>query len=269
VIPTYYSNPIINGLYFDSSAMDLADVIQTPESISHAVILLGITKPDAVAADTELSERLNVTSIKQVIDYLMKWNIKPVYTSTESVFDGEKGNYIETDPANPVLTYGWQKVQVENFLLERCPESVIARLALVVGSDPDEGTQLTRWVEAIERQETIYCAYDSVNSPVYVGDVAEAITRLIEQDLSGLFHISSQSPISRLGLFQTLLAELEQRGPVTADMISCSIHDFDLKEKRPLDVSMNPGKLIEATGLEINSAESMCREVVESMGNSK
>ena len=36
--------------------------------------------------------------------------------SSESVFDGDKGLYGETDQVNPVLTYGRQKVKMEELL---------------------------------------------------------------------------------------------------------------------------------------------------------
>lgn len=267
VLATYNSNPIPGGIRFDSATMNLADVIESPESISHAVILLGITKPDTVAADRTLSEELNVSSVKRVIDQLAKWSIKPVYTSTESVFDGEKGNYVETDQANPVLTYGRQKVQIEEYLQANHPESIIARLALVLGADPKEGTQLTQWVEAIGRQETINCAHDSFSSPVFIGDVSKAIARLIDLNLSGIFHVSSRSSVSRLEMFQSLLAEMQRLRAVEADVVSCSINDFDLQEKRPHNVSMNPDKLIGATGIKIQSIEDICRKVLDSMRN--
>ena len=45
--------------------------------------------------------------------------------------------------------------------------------------------------------------------------------------------------------------------------ISCSMHDFNLLEKRPLIVSMKPDKLVKSTGLAIKDVKEVCRTLAK------
>ena len=48
-------------------------------------------------------------------------------------------------------------------------------------------------------------------------------------------------------------------------VIECSIKDFDFLDERPLDLSMEPGKVINATGLKFKTVGSSCEEVAQKM----
>src|SRR4030042_6646013 len=178
--------------------------------ISQAIILLGDTNPESCAAEIEKSTALNLDSIKSVIDYLKHLQIKPVFASSEFVFDGTRGNYTEWDPVNPILTYGRQKVDIERYLQNSCDEFIIVRLAKVFGSQRGDRTLFTSWLDAIERCETILCAYDQVFSPIYIDDVVEGIMRLVETNSSGIFHLSGRKPFSRIALLEMLLTEVRR-----------------------------------------------------------
>ena len=263
-IATYKNNPIADGVYFDALTMGLADIVDPPDSISHAVVLLGDVKADSCARDVEKSQALNVRSIKSILEYLRQHAIKPVFTSSHWVFDGIKGGYTEEDEVSPILRYAMQKVEVEEYLQETFQEYLVARLAMVYGSQRGDDTVLTNWVKAIEQGRTSYCAYDSINCPIHVEDVVEALTRLMDTGSNGIFHVCSPKPFSRLQLYQTLLSHYGDRVPDGAQAVSCSFHDFETLEKRPLNVSMRPDKLLNATNVPIRDVESVCRELVGS-----
>jgi len=263
-IATYNTHPIANGVHFDALSMSFSDVIERPETISHAVILLGDTDPETCAANPERSQVLNVESIKRIIDGLLQLRIKPVFTSSEFVFDGVKGNYVETDSVNPILLYGHQKAEVERYLEEICDDCIVARLAKVFGSERGDRTLFINWLDMIERgQRIIRCAQDQVFSPIYVGDVVEGLVRLMEAGAKGVFHLASRKPFSRLTLLEMLLARITEISPMAVEVIPCSIHDFDLREKRPLNVSMIPDRFVGATGSDVRDVERVCGEIVE------
>lgn len=259
---TYYRNSIPNGTYFDARTMDLSDVITQPRDFSHAVVLFAIPNPDACARDVEGSYELNVGCIKRVINYLEDWKIKPVFTSTESVFDGLKGNYLESDQTNPVLTYGKQKVEIEEYLSERCSNYTVVRLSKVFGLESGDGTLFTDWLQQIKNRETIYCATDQIFSPICVADVVKGIIGLIDMDGEGIFHLGATQAYSRLELLNMLLSELPDHISNSVSVVPCSIHDFELPEKRPLDISLNPARMVELTGLKLQSVQESVRLVV-------
>ena len=85
--------------------MDIKKILTVIDGISHAVILLRDTNPEACVSDIEYSRALNVEGIVRIIDCLKERKIKPVFASTEVVYDGERGNYTEEDTPNPILEY--------------------------------------------------------------------------------------------------------------------------------------------------------------------
>jgi dTDP-4-dehydrorhamnose reductase len=261
-VATYNNTPLPHGVYFDSLTTKLVDILVNPVMFSHAIILLGDTKPDSCAADIEKSSALNVDSIKSILEDLKRWGIKPVFTSTEVVFDGIKGDYTEIDEVSPILTYGSQKVEIERYLQQHFGEYLIARPALIYGSQSGDGTILTTWMRSIEKRETSKCAHDFISSPIHIEDVVEGLIRLMDVGANGVFHLSGHKPYSRLEIYQTLLDQVNEYSPVDLEPISCSIHDFNLREARPLNVSMKPDKLVKATGVAVRDLEEVSRIVV-------
>jgi len=261
-ICTYNSTNVKNGIFFNSLTMDLADVVSNPEGISHAVILLGDTNPETCAADVQKSYALNVDSIKLIIKRLSEWHIKPIFASSEFVFDGTKGNYVETDPVNPILTYGRQKVEIEKYLQDYCENHVIIRLAKVFGDRLGDDTLFTKWIDDIAKNRTIRCAYDQSFSPIYVRDVVRVVIQLTEANCDGIFHLASTHAYSRVELLEILLKHVNKYVDIDVGIVRCSILDFDLLEKRPLNVSMVPDKLIQTMDFQVSDIESTCKDIV-------
>ena len=243
--------------------MKLTDIVDDMAEFSHAVILYADSKPDSCAEDIENSTALNVKSTKSILRCLKTWGIKPVFASTESVFDGVKGDYVETDTVNPIMAYGQQKVDIERYIQNNHDEYVIIRLAKVFGSSKGDGTLFTAWIEAIENSHTIYCANDQIFSPIHVNDVVEGIKKIIEYSSNGVFHVSARKAYNRIDLFQMLSTSVSRYKAFVPDLVPISIRDLNLKEARPLNVSMSPEKLVAATGLNIRSVEQSCDEIVD------
>ena len=261
---TFNSHPLSGCVHFDILKDSLFNIIKDYKPYSHALILLGNTKPDLCAKSAQETDYLNVQCICKIIDELCQRGIVPVFMSTEVVFDGKKGNYVETDEANPILRYGMQKAAVEEYLQSKCREFIILRLAKVYGSDLDDGTIFTSWLKKIMRNEEILCARDSIFSPIHLDDVNEGIVRLIENKSNGIFHLANRIAYTRLEMLNTLIRFYKKHSPQgKIKVIECSMLDLPTLEKRPLNISMNPQKVIRETGLAIRGIEESCRLITE------
>lgn len=263
VVATYHSRPIANGVCYDALSAKLTDIIADPEAFSHACILLGDTRPGRCATDPQKSRLLNVVSIERIIDQLNVWGVKPVFFSSEYVYDGQKGNYTELDEPKPVLLYGEQKLEIERYIQSKCRHYLIIRLSKTYGSILGDNTLLTNWIAAIRNVNSMKCAADQIFSPIYIDDVAESVIRLIEQDCNGIFHVSGNRSFQRIELLEMLVHFVKQRTEVNIQIIPCSIHDFKSAEKWPLNVSMIPLKLIKSTGMKLADIEGVCKKIVE------
>lgn len=263
VIATYHSTPIPDGVKFDALTMNLREIVTDPLKISHAVVLLGNTKPDACHSDPQRSHALNIAAMQRMLMQLREWRICPVFTSTEAVFDGQKGDYVETDRAAPILVYGRQKLEIEKFIQSQFQHYLVVRLALVCGWQMGDGTLLTQWAEKIRDRQPIACATDFRCSPIHADDAAASISALIERDCHGLFHIAGPEGLTRCELLDLLLTEAGSRGRELPPVSRRSIRDFPTREPRPLDISMRPDKCILATGVLPRRMIAVCREIAE------
>ena len=263
-IATYNTNPVSGGIRFDARTMRLTDVIDDPAGVDHAVIFYAEAGIDECKADQERSYDINVRSTKQVIDDLSTLGIKPVFTSSEYVFDGEQGGYTEEDLAAPNTVYGSQKLEIERYLTDRNTDYAVLRLAKVFGTDPEDGTILSGWLKQIKNGDEIRCARDQVFSPIHVDDVVAAADAVIRLGLSGTYNVAGPQAFSRLGMFRVLNDSTGGIGRVT----ECSIRDIQFLDYRPLDLSMRPDKILAATGLTFRDVRSCCEELLAKVGAS-
>ena len=261
-LATYHAKPFHGGVYFDATRMRLKDsLLGSRHAIRTAFLLYGVTNIDACAREPESTWLVNVKSMQQVIDDLVEAGIKPIYASTDAVFDGSRGRWTEEDSPNPSLTYGKQKAEVERYLMSKRKPWIIARLSKIVGSDPGTHSLLGEWVRQIEAGQAIRCATDLIFTPAHVDDVVAALVRLSGDSLSGIFNVCGPASMSRMDLLRTLLAEIRRYRQVKARVVPCSIRDFPFLEPRPLDGSMVPDKLYGILGRPFRDMESVCAEL--------
>jgi len=260
VLFTYNKTTISGGVRFDSTVMDLEEVVDLNE-VNSAVILLGDTNPETCIEDVEKSENLNVRSIKRIINALSTYNIKVIFASSEFVYDGGTGNYIESDKTKPILLYGKQKLEIEHYIRKNISTHTILRFAKIYGSELDDKTLFTSWLKLVELESNIVCADDQYFSPVHIDNVVDTILFAISNEMRGIFNLAGPVRKSRMELLLILIREINKIEDCNTNVLPCSIDDFNLNEKRPKDVSMNPSKLVSATGVKLVYPDEVCAEI--------
>ena len=262
VIPLYNNSQMDGGRRFDALTMRLEDVITSGDGISHGLIYHADSSPNACSEDFEKSNALNIDSCISVVDSLINLGIKPVFASSEAVFGQDKiGPYVEADRPEPVFAYGRQKLSVEDYIQANCDDYLIVRIARVIGSGAEDPTGFEYWLNEIERDGTIRCASDQIMSPVCRDDATEGVARLIELDKSGTYHLPGARPIMRVDLLQLLLDEAQRVRDVDVRVEQCSLHDFPVIERRPLNSTMDASKIISETGIVLTPYEDICRSL--------
>lgn len=263
-IATYNSKAIANAVKFDALTMNVSDIFKAHPDISHAVILLWGTDMERCAQDTEWSKALNIESIKRIIDSLNEKRVVPVFTSTDYVFDGDKGDYTEEDRPNPIFTYGRQKAEMERYVQQKSDSYIVLRLSKVVGDQYGDGSLFINWLSMIvQGTPTIRCASDQTFSPVYVDDVVSGILATIEKGGNGIYHLGGPAKFKRIKLLEMLLKGIREYKSIEVGIESCSIHDFPTTEKMPVDTSLKSDKIIKAFGLQFTDMEEVCRMAVD------
>jgi dTDP-4-dehydrorhamnose reductase len=235
-VATYRASAFPGGVHFDSTRMRLRDTLLPEDSrYTHAFLLQGVTNIDACARDPQGTAAVNVDSMRHVIDDLLESGIVPVFASSDAVYDGAKGRLTEEDPAAPILTYGRQKLEIERYLLERSKEAIVVRLAKVVGTGDPQSDMLEGWLGMLDAGREIACASDQIFTPIHAHDAARALVDLAKGSHRGLFNAG---------------------GP---KVVECRLNDLPFSEPRPLDASMDSGKLYRALGWQPTTMHEACR----------
>jgi dTDP-4-dehydrorhamnose reductase len=253
---------------FDANTHSLDPLIKDLKPGSPVFFLIGMTEIDQCARDPVGSRVLNVDLMINHLQIIMTAGLLPIYMSSDSVFDGKEGNYVEESETKPLHLYGRQKLEIEKFLLKSAKPHLVLRLPKVVCSIPRKGTVFYEWVEAIKFGREIQCATDQVFSPISLSDLSRTVAKIIDNREFGLFHLAGPEAWSRAGLFDLLVEELSRYGKVTHRMRRCSIHEFpQLLEERPLNCSLNIGKLISVLGsqISIRPMREVCATVAKSI----
>ena len=160
-----------------------------------------------------------------------------VYTSTDMVFDGRKGDYSESDVACPINAYGESKLAGEERVKAICSDSVVARVALVYGPPLTGSNSFSeRILERVSRGEAVSLFTDQYRTPVFVQDLAKVLVELARMRWTGTIHLGGAERVDRY-TFGLRLAEIKGFSEELFKPISMA--DLPTVAPRPRDVSLN------------------------------
>jgi dTDP-4-dehydrorhamnose reductase len=213
-----------------------------PEIVIHAAAL---TDVDKCEQNRELAWKINVEGTKNIAQAAKISKSFLLYISTDYVFDGEKGNYIETDLPSPISYYGYTKLKAEEHVKKIIPNSCIARTSVIYGASPAVGKiNFALWlINKLKNNEQTKVFIDQWNSPTLNTSLAEMTLDAIEQRLTGTYHLSGATRISRYD-FATQLAKTFNLNQSL--LIPIATKDLKLPAKRPSDSSLNLKKAQQA-----------------------
>jgi dTDP-4-dehydrorhamnose reductase len=166
-------------------------------------------------------------------------DIPLVLFSTDLVFDGRKGGYLETDPPNPLSVYAETKARAEQLVLAN-PRHTVIRTSLNTGTSPTGQKSFTEVMRlACARGETLKLFTDEFRTPIPATVTAQAVWELTRLGKPGLYHLAGSERLSRWEIGQVLA----QRWPeLHGKMVSASIKDFR-GPPRPADTSLHCTKI--------------------------
>lgn len=210
----------------------------SPEVVVHAA---GLTDVDKCELNRELAWKINVKGTRNIVEAAKSSHAFIVYISTDYVFNGETGQYKETDRTNPINYYGVTKLEAEELVKDLVDEYCIARTSVIYGSTLAAGKiNFVLWiVNQLKKNEQVKIVTDQYNSPTLNTNLASMTLEITERKLTGTFHLSGATRISRYD-FAKVTA---QTFSLDANLIiPCSSADIAWSAKRPRDSSLNTAK---------------------------
>jgi dTDP-4-dehydrorhamnose reductase len=205
-----------------------------PDTIVHAASL---TNVDMCETRKKLAWKINVEGTKKIVQEAKKHQCFLIYISTDYVFNGEKGNYSETDIPSPINYYGKCKLKAEE-IVQILDNSCIARSSVIYGAKSTSGkTSFALWIiNNLMQNQKIKMAVDQITSPTFNTNLAEMILEIAERRLVGIYHTSGSTAITRYDFAKKIANKFNLNEKL---ILPVSINDLSFVAKRPKNSSLN------------------------------
>ncbi|MCS6978556.1 MAG: SDR family oxidoreductase [Flavobacteriales bacterium] len=169
-----------------------------------------LTHVDYCESHPEESFQKTVVAHRHVLEFSRQCGAKVVLFSSDYVFDGRSGPYVETDPVNPLSVYGKHKRLTEEETLAHSSRHLVLRITNVYGREVRGKNFVARILDQIQKASHIHLRLpvDQYSTPVDAADVAAATLMLVRAGQAGLFHIAGTDFMNRVELALTVLRTL-------------------------------------------------------------
>jgi len=201
-------------------------------NIKTVLLLGGLTKFPFIRSHSDEAFDVNVNKIKNTINCLIDKNIHLVFISSESVFSGEKGLYLEEDSPNPIFIYGIMKFLIEKYIEENFNKDkyTIIRTTKVYDRNPVNSSLFKDTISFLGRKIPYKVITDIYTNPIEISTLSKFIYQVCERKISGKFHLGGLDVVSRKDII---------------DNINNKIKEFSL-DKLKIDAEFTQSKNLES-----------------------
>lgn len=242
--PVKYVRPDVDASNFDQVTRALASI--QPDLVINCIGL--IKQMGHLARDPIMAISLNALLPHRISLVCRAAKIRMIHISTDCVFSGKKGNYLESDQSDAEDLYGRSKFLGE---VAYPPHSLTLRTS-IIGHELKTRLGLIEWFLGQKDGETVR----GYKRAIFSGFTTDEISRIImdyvipHPELTGLYHVSSE-PIAKYDLLQ-----------LTKDVYGRNINILP-DEDFTIDRSLDSTRFRQATGYRPPSWPDMIREMAK------
>ncbi len=218
--------------------------------------------------------RVNVEGTRNLVDAASKVGARFLYVSTDYVFDGRKGHYGEEDKTNPLHYYAQNKVEAERMVSD-LPSFIISRPSVIYGWNPLEASGIPSSsgktinfamfvLDKLVKNEVIKAVTDQYSSPTLADNMVEALLRLANMDVNGVYHTAGRSCVSR---YEFAVRAAETFDYPTSLVLAVSSTDFKQVAERPKNSCLSVEKAEGALNMKFMTIEEGLRRMKTEVGD--
>ena len=152
---------------------------------------------EACESDPLSARELNVTLPERLAVISQRLSIQLVHFSTDAVFDGQKGNYSETDLPNPLSVYAKTKLEGEQAVLRSDPRALVLRVNFYGYSLMGKRSLAEFFLYNLAAGTRVFGFKDVFFCPLLVQHLGDILFEMVKKNLSGLFHVVSPQSLSK------------------------------------------------------------------------
>ncbi len=179
-------------------ATDLTAIIKLLDIIKPDVCVNAIGMLNRAVYELEISEKLNTKLPLCLSEMGIERGFKLIHISTDCVFSGSRGGYVESDTPNATDNYGITKRGGEGI----DSDHLVIRTSVIGPEIRSEATGLFHWFTSQSGEVSGY--QNVIWSGVTTLVLADAIMDAIEHKTRGLLHLVNNQPISKLALIHLI-----------------------------------------------------------------
>lgn len=227
---------------------------------SCGILCAAVTDVEECFRNPKKARRANVAAIEEALSLFKEFQIKPVFFSSDLVFNNHQSLYREEDAPSPTTLYGRQKLEIEQKIRENFPEHLIFRTSKLMCLDLHPRSILTGLIHSFREGQEVKAFNDQYISPVFAEDVAAAVAEAIKSKLNGTYHLACNEVFSRYEL-ACLVAKV--LGISTDWVGSISMKDFSFSEPRGPNNTLCSEKIARDLGIKFWSVEDGVRKILK------
>ncbi|MDX9990767.1 MAG: NAD(P)-dependent oxidoreductase [Anaerolineales bacterium] len=177
-----------------AAASRLIDTLK-PDAVIHTAALANLEKCEA---DPQAARYLNGEIPGILAESAARASVRFIHISTDAVFDGTKdGIYTEADAPSPLGVYSATKLLGEQNVLSANPAAIVARVNFFGWSLSGTRSLAEFFYNKLSAGQPCNGFTDVYFCPLFVGDLAAILVRMLEKDLAGLYHVVGSESLSK------------------------------------------------------------------------
>lgn len=213
-----------NSIYLEVKDFKrLEEIIQNkkPDIIINCVGVLN----EHASRNPLLAFQVNILLPHQLVKLADRHQGKLIHISTDCVFSGSKGDYVETDIPDGTSVYAQSK-QLGEIISEK---HLTIRTSIIGPELKEDGIGLFLW---FMKQSGDIEGYEKVFwNGVTTLELAKATEDMIIQNITGLYHLGSETKISK-GELLTFIQEVFEKDDVRIIASNTQVQDRSIKSTR-------------------------------------
>ncbi len=188
---------------YNVNYFDLAQLKKLIYEIKPDVILncAALTDIDLCETDRKLCWDLNTTLVENLASISRVIDCHLITISTDYLFDGKKGPYVEEATPNPINYYGKCKHAAENSCLVGLEKFTIIRTSSVFGISSYNKPNFISWLlDKFNADKTFNVIEGQYATPTITDDIAQAVLQVLIKTRYGIYNAAGTTFLNRYEL---------------------------------------------------------------------
>lgn len=235
---------------FETVQADLMNTAELPRLLDDAkpdwvIHCAALADMDACERQPEMAQYMNAALPGRLATEAAKRGLRFLHVSSDTVFDGAKGDYREEDVPTPISVYGRTKRLSELAVKAAHPQALIVRPNLFGWSARGDHSLSEFFYNNLTAGKVVKGFTDRMFCPLLVTDLAAIMLELLEKSVIGMFHTVSTDHLSK---YQFGVA-IAKRFGFDADLVKPATSvSGDGMASRSLDLTLKTTNLAKVLG---------------------